>query len=341
MGSADKMLLHDDYAERFHPRVSVVIPVYNGANYLAQAIDSALAQTYSDVEVLVINDGSRDGGDTERIARRYGDQIRYVYKDNGGVASALNVGIREMTGEYLSWLSHDDVYHPDKIKVQVECLRESKNRDAVLYSAYTRIDADTMVLDDDVDALWSGDPFLDIFYTRIGGCTTLVSRRCFDVVGLFNEQLPTTQDNEMWLRIFLAGFEFRFIPRALIQTRDHAEQGSRTIRSHAAERESSYIRAIDVIGPELRQKYAESIATVVLQKEHPRAFLHLLKAMRRDCGAVNAWRLFAPRVSVFARTATRQKLRSVPWLVRLKRWVSPPRRAAAGPPAQRSAAIAG
>src|SRR5688500_7068290 len=102
------------------PRVSVVIPVYNGANYLAQAIDSALAQTYPDGEVVVVDDGSTDERATERIARGYGHRIRYIRKENGGVATALNAGIEAMTGDYFSWLSHDDMYLPDKVALQVE-----------------------------------------------------------------------------------------------------------------------------------------------------------------------------------------------------------------------------
>ena len=94
------------------PLVSIVIPVYNGADYLSECIDSALAQTYSNIEILVINDGSVDDGATEAVAQSYGDRIRYFRKENGGVSSALNLGIQHMRGDYFSWLSHDDRYEP-------------------------------------------------------------------------------------------------------------------------------------------------------------------------------------------------------------------------------------
>ena len=84
-----------------NPLVSIVIPVYNGSDYLREAIDSALAQTYANIEVLVINDGSKDNGATESIALSYGDRIRYFNKENGGVASALNMGIEQMKGDYF------------------------------------------------------------------------------------------------------------------------------------------------------------------------------------------------------------------------------------------------
>ena len=79
--------------------ISIIIPVYNGANYMKIAIDSALAQTYENTEVIVVNDGSQDNGKTEEIALSYGDKIRYFAKENGGCASALNFGISKMRGE--------------------------------------------------------------------------------------------------------------------------------------------------------------------------------------------------------------------------------------------------
>ena len=100
-------------------KVSIIIPVFNGANYLREAIDSALKQTYENIEVLVINDGSDDNGKTEAIARSYGDKLRYFHKENGGVASALNLGIKEMAGEYFSWLSHDSQLEQDEVSMML------------------------------------------------------------------------------------------------------------------------------------------------------------------------------------------------------------------------------
>ena len=101
------------------PLISIVIPVYNGSNYLAEAIDSALAQTYPNFEIIVVNDGSNDDGATAAVARRYGDKIRYYEKENGGSSSAINYGISKMYGEWFSWLSHDDLYMPQKLQMEM------------------------------------------------------------------------------------------------------------------------------------------------------------------------------------------------------------------------------
>jgi len=100
---------------------------------LREAIDSALAQTYSNVEVLVINDGSNDNGETETIALSYGDKIRYFCKENGGVATALNLGIACMKGDYFSWLSHDDLYYPEKIMMQVGVLAKLADKRDIIF----------------------------------------------------------------------------------------------------------------------------------------------------------------------------------------------------------------
>ena len=118
------------------PLVSIVIPVYNGANFLKEAIESALAQTYANIEILVVNDGSTDEGKTRNIALSYGDKIRYFEKVNGGVSSALNLGIKEMKGEYFSWLSHDDVYFPKKIETQIKFLEDNQLPMAITYTDF-------------------------------------------------------------------------------------------------------------------------------------------------------------------------------------------------------------
>ena len=283
------------------PRVSIVIPVYNGANYLAQAIDSALAQTYSNVEVVVVDDGSTDGGETERVARGYGDRIRYLRKENGGVATALNAGIEVMTGEYFSWLSHDDLYLPERVALQVQAAAAAGPRPVVVYSAFEMIDAGGAVLGDGLAIPRYDDPVLAVFDSVIHGCSLLVPRRCFEMAGGFDPALPTTCDVDMWLRLMLAGFEFRFVPRVLVQSRQHAEQGSLTIARHAQNRRDWYFGALEQIGPAERARRRRTLPPILLRKEEvDGAFWHLVRITRGEEGAVSALGLVAAHVPLLA-----------------------------------------
>jgi glycosyltransferase involved in cell wall biosynthesis len=102
------------------PLVSVVIPCYKQAHYLPEAIDSALAQTHTPLEVIVVNDGSPD--DTEEVARGYGDRIVYVHRPNGGLPAARNTGIARANGRYLKLLDSDDYLHPEQVEWQLRAL---------------------------------------------------------------------------------------------------------------------------------------------------------------------------------------------------------------------------
>jgi glycosyltransferase involved in cell wall biosynthesis len=211
------------------PKVSIVIPVYNGANFLREAIDSALAQTYKNTEVLVINDGSNDQGATEQIALSYGSRIRYFSKENGGVATALNKGIAEMSGTYFSWLSHDDLYRPDKIEVELSAAAKLHRDDIVIYSDYSTFSSDLMAAIPIRRKSIAPEKFrysllVDV---TVHGCTLLIPKVIFERVGVFNEQLRTTQDYDLWFRI-ASEFDFIHIPEVLVMFRIHASQGTQT-----------------------------------------------------------------------------------------------------------------
>lgn len=209
------------------PKVSVVIPVYNGADFVAEAIDSALAQTYSNVEVVVINDGSCDGGATDRIARSYGDRIVYTSKQNGGVASALNHGVRTMTGEYFTWLSHDDLYTPDKVERSIAFLKTLKGKKHIVYSDYSVFSDDpSNVIQMQLRGVEPGHfRYWITVENSLHGCTLLIPRQAFDDCGLFNEALRTTQDYDLWFRM-AKEYEFHHIPEMLVKARSHGEQGT-------------------------------------------------------------------------------------------------------------------
>lgn len=215
----------------WEPKVSIVIPVYNGANYMLEAIDSALAQTYPNVEVIVVNDGSCDDGETDRIAQSYGNRIVYIKKENGGVSSALNYGIRQMTGEYFSWLSHDDVYAPDKILNQIEALSVFNDKNAISLCAHCFIDGHSKRLSKKAPKRFQNGFYfwnqvlLEILTNgAFSGCALLLPKKIFDDCGGFDENLRFSQDYLMWMTIFLNGYSLVYNDSESVYSRIHGKQ---------------------------------------------------------------------------------------------------------------------
>lgn len=214
-----------------HPLVSIVIPVYNGSNYLREAIASALNQSYPNCEVIVVNDGSTDNGATRDIAISFGDRIRYFEKENGGVSTALNLAIHNAQGEYFSWLSHDDLYFPQKIEKQISCLNTLHSRNVIIYS-----DAENLVVEQ--NTIYSHpvrhlkpydylqDMILILFGSRLHGCSLLIPIQCFAEVGFFDEKLRLAQDYDLWFKFLRSGYEFNHVPEVLVRGREHKKQVS-------------------------------------------------------------------------------------------------------------------
>lgn len=230
----------------YQPKISIVIPAYNASNYLAEAINSALAQTYSNVEVIVVNDGSKDDGATERVALSYGNKIRYFSKENGGSSSALNMGIANMTGEWFSWLSHDDLYTPDKLKKQIEYINsltvnEEDFENHIFFSASELINAEGKVIRTfnknhahqlaltvnsfPHNGYLIASPTTYTFH----GCSCLVHKNAIAEVGCFDDKLRLLNDVDFWFRLYSAGFKVHYIPEPLVKGRVHANQVSKSI----------------------------------------------------------------------------------------------------------------
>ena len=209
-------------------KVSIIIPVYNGANYMREAIDSALNQTYKNIEVIVVNDGSNDNGETSEIAKSYKDRIVYIEKENGGVSSAINLAIRQMTGDYFSWLSHDDIYYPEKIEHQMKEIKKYDDH-TIIYSNFDFIDADgvkydTVYLDHE---MLTRKPDYAVFRGAISGTTLLIPKKAFDEYGLFDESLRCVQDYLKWFEM-MNTYKFVHLDEVLGAWRVHDRQVTNT-----------------------------------------------------------------------------------------------------------------
>lgn len=289
--------------EMYTPKISIVIPAYNASNYLAEAIDSALAQTYSNVEILVVNDGSKDNGATERIALSYGDKIRYFSKENGGSSSALNIGIANMTGEWFSWLSHDDLYVPEKLEKQVMYMNGlgadmSEISGHIFFSATDLVDGvgkiirtsnhkrDVTIAQRLCSVPHNGyllaEPTVHNFY----GCSCLVHKSALVAVGGFDEELRLINDMDLWHRLYHAGYRVHYLPESLVRCRIHPAQLSKSIgySYHNPEQDMFWNRSLDWLMdryPEEEQLfflYGRNAYLKTRNTEGDRAFAHINSA---------------------------------------------------------------
>jgi glycosyltransferase involved in cell wall biosynthesis len=202
-------------------RVSAIIPVYNGAATIAEAVDSALAQTFRDLEVIVVDDGSTD--DTRAILERYGNRIRVVVQHNSGPATARNSAARVANGEYLAFLDADDAWMPTMVERCVAEL-ESDPRFVLAYGNLALIDSDANPLG---ASLISGEaahaPTIDEMLKRMWPIMTsgvVMRRAAFDQIGGFCEEFKRAsyEDIHLWMVARELG-PFRYIPETVAMWR--------------------------------------------------------------------------------------------------------------------------
>jgi glycosyltransferase involved in cell wall biosynthesis len=202
--------------------VSVIVAAYNHEAYIRQCIDSALAQTYPDVEIVVVDDGSSDG--TYEILKSYDDSITLIRSTNRGTQAARNAAIAASTGQYLALLDSDDYWLPHKLAQQMQVFVEHPDT-ALVYSL-------ALAVDEVGSPLGGGVPFgrdapdpHRVFETLLASChipalTAVFKRACLDAVGSFDESLLGSGDWDMWLKI-AERWSVRCVPEPLAFYRVH------------------------------------------------------------------------------------------------------------------------
>ena len=208
--------------EKQNPLVSVIIPNYNHARYLGDAIRSVLDQTYKNFEVIVVDDGSTDS--SREVAEQFGDAIHYIYQDNAGLSAARNTGIRASKGSLIGVLDADDMYEPMFLDTLVGALESDPAADGV-YCGYQFVDQENKLLpqienrpvpsDELFDALLDGNFFVPE--------SIFLHRYVYDDVGLFDEALRACEDWDVWLR---TAKKYRIIHSPQILTRHRVLAGS-------------------------------------------------------------------------------------------------------------------
>jgi len=196
-----------------NPLISVIIPVYNGEKYLAEAIESVLNQSYRPLEVIVIDDGSTDN--SADIAKQYLPSIKYSYQRNAGVASALNQGISISNGEYLSFLDADDLWLPDKLNLQMKSFETNNTIDMVFGQMRQFFSPD---LDDTVKA---NIVLLDGIMPSYFKGSMLIKRESFFRAGLFDTRWQLGDFVDWYLKALENGLKSFMIPDVVMERRIH------------------------------------------------------------------------------------------------------------------------
>ncbi|MBD2513924.1 glycosyltransferase [Nostoc sp. FACHB-973] len=205
----------------FKPAVSVIIPTYQRGHLVSQAINSVLAQTYKDYEIIVINDGSQDN--TQQVLAQFSDRhcITTIHQANQGVSAARNAGIRSARGKYIAFLDDDDLWEPQKLEKQISVL-DSNPYLGLIYSDSVSFSAQKGLSKRSYNAAFPTPNLQVVFtlfrYNYIPMPTVVVRQDCLEQVGLFDETVIPCEDYDLWLRL-IEHFPIYFLNEPLARYR--------------------------------------------------------------------------------------------------------------------------
>ena len=225
--------------------ISVIIPVYNGEHYLAEAIESALAQTWEPIEIVIVDDGSTDG--SADVASRFASSVKYDLQPHAGPGAARNRGARLARGEYLAFLDADDLWLKEKLKLQMAAMQGSAPPDAVFGHVEQFVSPD-LSPDQAAKMDWQPAPMP----ARLPG-TMLVRREDFEKVGCFSTALRVGEFIEWYARATELAFQDIIIPEVILRRRIHADNSGILHR----DARSDYVRVIKAAMDRRRQRPKE------------------------------------------------------------------------------------
>ena len=205
------------------PLVSVIIPSYNYARFLPQALQSVLTQSYPHTEIIVVDDGSTD--DTSKILVNYGERIKVLRKPNGGLPAARNSGVEISTGDYLAFIDADDLWLPQKLEKQIALFQQNADV-ALVHCGVQDVDQNGKPLSDHLDGMSGQVADEMLFFRRAvilgGGSAAMVTRRAYDEVGGFDVGLTGhSEDWDFYFRV-ARRHAVGFVPEILVQYRLHS-----------------------------------------------------------------------------------------------------------------------
>lgn len=208
------------------PKVTVVIPAYNAMTYLPETLDSVLKQTFTDFEVLIINDGSKDNI-IQWASTITDSRVKLISQTNQGVSAARNTGINTAQGEYIAFLDADDLWEPTKLEKQVQCF-ESKPEVGLVYTWTLLVDQQGKSTGTVTASHIEGNVWEKLLLGDVigNGSSAMIRRSCFETVGLFDTELSSAEDPDMWARIS-AHYPLAVIKEVLVYYRQRSGSVSR------------------------------------------------------------------------------------------------------------------
>jgi GT2 family glycosyltransferase len=189
------------------PKVSIIMPAYNTADLIATSLDSVLAQKFQDFETIVVNDGSPDSAELERVLARYADAIIYIKQENKRAAGARNTAIRRARGEFLAFLDSDDQWLPDHLSMKMKLFEDDPELDLVYSDCFAWSDPRSQQTFMDCCPSEGPATFVTLAQEKcqIPVSTVVVRKKVMEKAGLFDEQLQRCDDYDMWLRVAFYG----------------------------------------------------------------------------------------------------------------------------------------
>lgn len=241
------------------PKVSVVIPAYNAMSYLPETLDSVLEQTFTDFEVLIIDDGSSDAIQSWVAETVTDPRMKLISQTNQGLSAARNTGIANAQGQYIAFLDADDLWAPTKLEEQVRCLDENPTV-GLVYNWIALIDADGKptgrIMGGDIE----GNVLTEILQRNIIDCpSVLVRQECFEKVGVFDPTLRSVEDWDMWIRIAMH-YSFAVTKKPLVCYRQHAGNMSKNWRVMEQAFHQVIEKTFQSLAPELQHLKQNSYA---------------------------------------------------------------------------------
>lgn len=281
------------------PKISIIMPTYNRSDYICEAIESALGQTYDNIELIVIDDGSTDG--TRKQLEKYSSDRRFKYmrQENQGQSIARNKGLKMAEGEFIAFLDSDNIWLPGKLERQVEIMNKNQSFD-IFYGDGILIDEKGAEVSRENMSRYSGNITRHLIKDNcVSMNTTLTRKKCFDELGGMSEEVRAGDDYELWLRLSTK-FKFYYTPEYFVRYRVMDDQIStdkyRRFNSNERVLQKFFERFPESVTKVEKKRaisyfYIRKVRHEISERRFIRAFINIINALKHDAWWLGPWRV--------------------------------------------------